>query len=86
MLILIWSINNNVAENFECFRACVCVCVCACCVQGHFRLFATLWIIALWASLSILAFSRQEYWIGEPFPSPGGLPTQRSNPGLLNYK
>ena len=27
-------------------------------------------------------FSRQEYWSGLPFPSPGNFPTQGSNPGL----
>ena len=26
--------------------------------------------------------SRQEYWSGLPFPSPGNFPTQGSNPGL----
>ena len=29
-----------------------------------------------------MRFSRQEYWSGLPFPSPGDLPDQRSNPGL----
>ena len=29
-----------------------------------------------------MGFSRQEYWSGLPFPSPGNLPTQGSNPGL----
>jgi len=29
-----------------------------------------------------MAFSRQEYWSGLPFPSPGDLPTQGLNPGL----
>ena len=35
------------------------------------------WTIALQASLS-MEFSRQEYWSGLPFPSPGDLP----NPGI----
>ena len=30
-----------------------------------------------------LEFPRQEYWSGLPFPSPGDLPTQGSNLGLL---
>ena len=30
-----------------------------------------------------LRFSRQEYWSGLPFPSPGYLPNQGSNPHLL---
>ena len=46
------------------------------------RLFATPWTVAQ-APLSV-EFSRQEYWSGLPFPSPGDLPTQGSNPGLLH--
>ena len=37
------------------------------------RLFATPWTIAYQASQS-MEFSRQEYWSGLPFPSPGDLP------------
>ena len=37
-------------------------------------------------ALPSMEFSRQEYWSGLPFPSPGGLPTQRLNPGLLHYR
>ena len=29
-----------------------------------------------------MEFCRQEHWIGLPFPYPGDLSTQRSNPGL----
>ena len=41
------------------------------------RLFATPWTVACQAPLST-GFSRQEYWSGLPFPSPGCLP----NPGI----
>ena len=41
------------------------------------RLFAIPWTVAHQASLS-MGFSRQEYWSGLPFPSPGGLP----DPGI----
>ena len=41
------------------------------------QLFATLWTVAGLAPLS-MGFSRQEYWSGLPFPSPGDLP----NPGI----
>ena len=41
------------------------------------RLFETLWTIARQAPL-FMGFSRQEYWSGLPFPSPGDLP----NPGI----
>ena len=40
-------------------------------------LLVTPWTVALQAPLS-LGFSRQEYWSGLPFPSPGYLP----NPGI----
>ena len=38
---------------------------------------ATPWTVAHQAPLS-MGFSRQEYWSGLPFPSPGDLP----NPGI----
>ena len=38
-----------------------------------FDSFVTPWTAALQAPLS-MAFSRQEYWSGLPFPSPGNLP------------
>ena len=41
------------------------------------RLFATPWTVAYQAPPS-MGFSRQEYWSGLPFPSPGDLP----NPGI----
>ena len=40
------------------------------CVLSHVWLFATLWTAAHQAPLS-MGFSRQEYWSGLPFPSPG---------------
>ena len=44
---------------------------------SHVRLFATPWTIAYQAPPS-MGFSRQEYWSGLPFPSPGDLP----DPGI----
>ena len=41
------------------------------------RLFVTPWTVAHQASPS-MGFSRQEYWSGLPFPSPGDLP----DPGI----
>ena len=41
---------------------------------------ATLWTAARQAPLSI-GFSRQDYWGGLPFPSPGDLPNPRIKPG-----
>ena len=51
----------------------VCVCVCACSVVSDS---AAPWTIACLAPLS-MEFSRQEYWSGLPFPSPGDLPDLR---------
>ena len=45
------------------------------------RLFVTPWTVAYQAPWS-MGFSRQEYWSGLPFPSPGNFPTQGLNPGL----
>ena len=44
------------------------------------RLFGTPWTVAYQASLSI-EFSRQEYWSGLSFPSPGDLPDPGIKPG-----
>ena len=44
---------------------------------SHVQLFATLWTVAHQAPLS-MGFTRQEYWSGVPFPSPGDLP----DPGI----
>ena len=44
---------------------------------SHVRLFAIAWTVVYQASLS-MGFSRQEYWSGLPFPSPGDLP----DPGI----
>ena len=46
---------------------------------GHARLFATPWAVAHQAPLS-MAFSRQEYWSGLPFPAPGNLPDPGTEP------
>ena len=39
------------------------------------QLFAALWTVACQAPL-FLEFSKQEYWSGLPFPTPGYLPDQ----------
>ena len=48
------------------------------------RLFATAWTVAYQAPPS-MGVSRQEYWSGLPFPSPGDLP-KGSNLGLLSCR
>ena len=57
------------------------------CVRTHaqslsrIQLFTTLWMVAPQAP-QFMGFFRQEYWSGLPFPPPGDLPTQGSNPRL----
>ena len=51
---------------------------------SHVQLFATPWTVAYQAPLS-MEFSRQNYWSGLPFPSPGDLPdpgVEPSSPAL----
>ena len=87
----VWP-HSTVVPTLCCGSAvCVCVCVCVCtrrcaCTRVHVLscvwLFATPWAIACQAPLPT-EFSRQEYWSGLPFPSPGDLQTQGSEPGSL---
>ena len=49
---------------------------------GHVWLFATLWTVAHQTPLS-MGFSRQEYWSGLPFLSPGDLPNWGIKPASL---
>ena len=53
--------------------------MCACMLSdiSHVQLCVTPWTVAFQAPLS-MEFSRQEYWSGLTFPSPGYLP----NPGI----
>ena len=44
------------------------------------QLFVTPWTVANQAPPS-MGFSRQEYWSGLPFPSPGDLPNPGIKPG-----
>ena len=46
------------------------------------RLFATPWTVVYQAPLS-MGFSRQEYWSGLSWPSPGDLPDPGNDPGHL---
>ena len=54
----------------------VCVCVC---VLSRVWLYETPWTVAHQAPLS-MEFSRQQYWIASPFPSPGDLPNKTTGP------
>ena len=67
---------HKVIPILSTFNLVVCVCLC---VFSCVRLY-TLWTIACQAPLS-MEFSRQEYWIGLPFPPSGNL----SNPGIESH-
>ena len=59
----------------------VCVCVCVCVKSlSRVRLFVAPWTVARQAPPP-MGFSRQEYWNGLPFPSPGDLPNSGIEPG-----
>ena len=47
------------------------------CVLRHIQFFATQWTVTCQAPMS-MGFSKQAYWSGLPFPSPGDLP----DPGI----
>ena len=49
------------------------------------RLFATPWTVAYQAPPS-MEFSRQEYWSGLLFPSPGDLPNPGIEPGSFTFQ
>ena len=48
-------------------------------------LFATPWTVAYQAPPS-MGFSRQQYWSGLPFPSPGHLPDPGIEPGSPEFQ
>ena len=72
---------------------CVCVCVCVCvCARVHMCvrvtqlcLTATPWTVAHQAPRS-MEFSRQKYWSGLPFPTPGNLLDEGTEPGSPTEK
>ena len=81
--ILIPKLSNWTITKYVCFlchlpatahrhRLCVPVCL-----VSRIQLFAPLWTVTHQAPLS-MGFSRQVYWSGLPFPSPGDLP----DPGI----
>ena len=48
----------------------------------HVQFCATQWTVTLQAPLN-MEFSRQEFWSGLPFPSPGDLPDPGAEPASL---
>ena len=58
---------------------------CDMCVLRHVRLFVIACTAACQAPPS-MAFFRQKYWSGLPFPSPGDLPDQGIEPGYPAFQ
>ena len=69
-------ISRNEQDYFLNDKLCVCVCVCVLVCQSCLTLQRYELYVALQASLS-MEFSRQEYWSGLSFPSPGDFPDPR---------
>ena len=81
------SLMRKVTQNckvltFFAYDANFCVCLMCVCVLSHIQLFATPWTVAHQVPLS-MEFSRQEYWTGSPFHTPGGLPGPGMEPTSL---
>ena len=80
-----YRLSQNSEYSFLCYKVSPCFyLMCVCESLSHVRLFATPWTVAHQAPLS-MGFSRQEYWSGLPFPSPGNLPDsgiERRSPAL----
>ena len=68
------------------FSTYACVCVCVCIYSGVVAklclTLATPWTVAYSPYNLSMGFSRQEYWNGLPFPSPGTLPVPGIKPGF----
>ena len=79
-IILTWTSWNfesfSIANHYSCRYHRVCELRCSV-VSDSFAAPST---VACQAPLS-MGFSRQEYWSGLPFPSPGGLPNPGIQPG-----
>ena len=43
-------------------------------------------VLSCYQVLLSMKYSRQEYWSGSPFPSPGDLPNPEIEPCLLHYR
>ena len=72
-------LNSHLVQYLETFCLSKGRCVC---VLSRAQLFAASWTVAHQAPLS-MEFSRQEYWSGLPFPSPGDLPNSGIEPASL---
>ena len=78
-----YCIPDTVYKRTKADAVCVCVCVCVCVSQSVMSdSLQAHWTVAYQAPL-FMEFSRQEYWSGLPFPSPGHLADQGIESGSL---
>ena len=75
-----WSPNNAI-QNFLISSSIMS----AVKLLSRVRLFVTPWTVAYQAPPS-MGISRQEYWSGLPFPSPGDLPNSGTEPGSPTFQ
>ena len=78
----IFFILSSLDGHLDCLHILTCISESEVKVKSLSRvwLFVTPWTVAYQAPLS-MGFSRQEYWSGLPFPSPGHLPNPGIKPG-----
>ena len=69
---MLFALEVNVFSNLINIE-CVCMCVCVCVHAQSYPTLYNPWTGACQAALS-MEFSKQEYWSGLPFPTPGDLP------------
>ena len=67
---LTFGVSKNFFSTHPFPGSCCRMCACVLSHFSHIQFFATLWTVAYQSPLS-MGFSRQEYWSGFPFPSPG---------------
>ena len=73
MFAVLLGINKPTSGTTRCHKQSACVCAKS---LSRVQFFTTPWTIAYQAPPS-MGFSRQEYWSGLPFPSPGDLSRPR---------
>ena len=80
LLPLIWALTLIWSKRLYLRNSSTSLFVVCCLVAKSCPTLATPWTVARQALLSV-GFSRQEYWSGLPFPSPGVLPDPGMEPG-----
>ena len=80
--VFIWDVTEELENKLQLFLGRITPVLCVCLCAQSYPTLGTLWTVAGQAPLSV-GFSRQEYWSGLPFPSPGDLPDPGIEPESL---